>query len=68
MRPQLPLWARRQGLFFLALVGSYLPNAMFQDMSLITMVNSLLFFMAGIIVGLESWTRPAEPLPIETPS
>ena len=63
-----PPWVRRQGLLFLALLGSYLPNAMFQDMSLISMVNALLFFMGGVTVGLESWTRPCEPAQPESPS
>ena len=66
--PAAPPWVRRQGVLFLALVGSYLPNAMFQDMSLISMVNSLLFFMGGVTAGLEPWTWPAQPAPIETPS
>ena len=61
-----PSWVRRQGLLFLALIGAYLPNAMFQDMSLIVMVNSLLFFMGGVTVGLEPWTPPAELAPIAT--
>jgi O-antigen ligase len=47
-----PDWARRQGLLFLAVLGCYLPNGMFHEVSLIPMVNMLLFFMAGLTEGL----------------
>ena len=47
-----PLWARQQGLLFLAMMGSYLTNAMFHDLSIIPMVNMVLFFLAGLTSGL----------------
>ena len=47
-----PMWVRQMGLLFVALMGVYLPNAMFQDVSIIPMINMLLFFFAGAIVGL----------------
>jgi O-antigen ligase len=47
-----PLWARQQGLLFLAFLGGYLPNAMFHDLSIIPMVNMLLFFLAGLTEAL----------------
>ena len=47
-----PLWVRQMGLLFLATVGAYLPNGMFHDVSLVAMVNMLLFFFGGTVVGL----------------
>ena len=47
-----PDWARQQAVLFLALMGSYFANAMFQDVSIISMANMLLFFMAGVTTGL----------------
>ncbi|MGA2619114.1 MAG: O-antigen ligase family protein [Thermoguttaceae bacterium] len=60
-----PPWARRQGLLWLALLGMYLPCAMFQDASLIPMVNMLLFFVAGVTMGLarQAWPEVAEVRP-----
>ncbi|MGH7137958.1 MAG: hypothetical protein ACREHD_19590, partial [Pirellulales bacterium] len=43
-----PLWARQFGLLFLASFGSYFANAMFQDLTIIPMVNMVLFFLAGL--------------------
>lgn len=47
-----PDWARRQGLFFLAFLGAYLPNGMFQDVSQIAIVHLFLFFQAGLTMNL----------------
>lgn len=47
-----PLWARQFGLLFLATFGSYLSNAMFQDLAIIPMINMLFFFLAGLVAGL----------------
>lgn len=49
-----PLWARSQSLVFLAMLGSYLANANFQDVSLMPMANTLLFFTAGVTAGLRA--------------
>jgi O-antigen ligase len=46
-----PDWIRYQGLFCLAFLGAYLPNAMFQDVSQIAMVNMFLFFVAGLTMN-----------------
>jgi O-antigen ligase len=43
-----PLWARQQGLFFLALLSAYLANGMFHQIALVPMSNILLFFAAGM--------------------
>lgn len=51
-RQSAPLWARQQGLLFLGLVANYAINAMFHDVSIIAMVNMLLFFCAGVVTGL----------------
>lgn len=55
---QAPLWARQQGLLFLALMATYLVNAMFHDVSRIPAVNMLLFFMAGVTAGLRPQLPP----------
>lgn len=47
-----PPWVRQLGLLFLATVGAYLPNGMFHDVSIVAMVNMLLFFLGGTVVGL----------------
>jgi O-antigen ligase len=64
-----PLWARQQGLLFLAMLGSYFTNAMFHDLSIIPMVNMFLFFMAGLTSNL-SWraqsAAAARPAPAAT--
>jgi O-antigen ligase len=43
-----PLWARQQGLFFLAVLSAYLVNGMFHHIALVPMSNLLLFFVAGM--------------------
>lgn len=43
---------RRCGLVFLAFIGVWLPNAMFQDVSLIPMINMVLFALAGLTMNL----------------
>ena len=53
------MWLRSIGLLFLALVGIYLPNSMFHDLSIIAMVNMVLFFFAGTIMGLTPSTVAA---------
>ena len=45
---EMPLTVRQIGLLQLAAMGCYFPNAMFQDCSIIPMVNMLLFFVAGL--------------------
>jgi O-antigen ligase len=49
-----PVWVRQLALVFLATIGAYLPNGMFHDVSIIAMVNMLLFFLAGTVVGLST--------------
>lgn len=71
-----PLWKRQVGLLFLAAIGVYLPNGMFHDVSIIAMVNMLLFFLAGATMALvpndrrrgaarsaelRLWNEPREP-------
>lgn len=57
-RSSRPLWARRMGLLFLATFGSYVCNAMFQDLAIMPMVNMVLFSLAGITAAL----RPIQPI------
>ncbi|HEY5312286.1 MAG TPA: O-antigen ligase family protein [Pirellulales bacterium] len=50
-----PAWVRAEALLFLAALAAYGANAMFQDVTLIPMVNMLLFFMAGLTEGLRRY-------------
>jgi O-antigen ligase len=47
-----PTGFRQLGLLFMAFVGVWFPNAMFQDVSLIPMVNMLLLFLAGLTLSV----------------
>jgi O-antigen ligase len=47
-----PLWAQQTGLLLLALLATYLPNAMFHDVTLTPMVTMLLFTLAGATESL----------------
>jgi O-antigen ligase len=49
-----PLAARQHGLLFLAVLAAYLANAMFHQIAYIPMSNVLLFFLAGVVAGMES--------------
>lgn len=51
-----PLWVRQQGLLFLAMLASFLVNGMFHDLTLMPMLNMLLFFLAGVTMGLQPST------------
>lgn len=44
----LPLWQRQFGMFSLLMVAAYFPNGMFHEMSVIPMLNMLMFFVAGL--------------------
>lgn len=46
-----PIWERQQGLFSMLLLFGYLPNGMFHELSLIPMLNMLVFFFAGLARG-----------------
>lgn len=46
-----PLYARQCGLLMLATIGVYLPNGMFQDVSMMPMFTLLLYFVAGLAIG-----------------
>ena len=56
-----PAWARGLALLLLVLVANYVANGMFHDISLIPMVNALLFFLAGIVAGLRGYVSPTLP-------
>ncbi|HRX78122.1 MAG: O-antigen ligase family protein [Planctomycetaceae bacterium] len=49
---QAPRWARQLAVFLLALLAAYSFNGMFHDVSVISMSNMLLFFVAGVCQGL----------------
>jgi len=44
----LPLWQRQFGMFSVLMVAAYFPNGMFHEMSVIPMLNMLMFFVAGL--------------------
>ncbi len=68
-RRDLPLWMRQCGLMMLATIGVYLPNGMFQDVSVMSMFNALLFFVAALTSGLAAMTQNAvQPLRLWSPS
>lgn len=50
--PDTPLYARQMGLLLLAALGTYVTNGMFQDTSIITMANMILFYLAGVARAL----------------
>jgi len=50
--PHAPFGARQAALLFLACAANYLVNGMFHDVAIIPMVNMVLFFLAGMTVGL----------------
>lgn len=55
---QSPPWARSQGLIFLGTLAAYLPNALFHDVSHTNYVQLLLYFVAGLTVGLRPLAGP----------
>ena len=61
---ELPFWPRYFGLLSLALLSCDMLNGMFHDVSIIPMVNMLLFFLAGItnniVSGQWQFDREAE--------
>jgi O-antigen ligase len=48
----LPLAARQCGLLLIATIAIYLPNGLFHETSLASMINMVLFFLAGMTTGL----------------
>ena len=54
-----PLWARQIGLLFLAFMGTWVANAMFHNVLIISMVNMVMFFLAGSVMALAArWQGP----------
>lgn len=51
------LWQRQAGLVFLAAMAAYLPNAIFQDTTIIPMANMLMFFLAALVVNIRTPTN-----------
>ncbi len=47
-----PLWIRQYALLFLAFFINYFVNGMFHDVTLIPMINMLLYFLAGALVAM----------------
>jgi O-antigen ligase len=47
-----PPWMRCQSLFFLGVLGLYIPQALFHEVSYLNMVHMLLFCLAGFSTGL----------------
>jgi hypothetical protein len=55
-----PIWARQQAFMFLAWMGNFVVNGMLHDPSVIPGINMVLFFMAGLTVGLRLPARPIQ--------
>ncbi len=55
-----PLWAREQGMLLLVVLGAYLINGMFHDVSVVPMANMTLFFVAGATAGVRTLTNRPE--------
>ena len=47
-----PLWMRQYGLLFLAFFTNYFVNGMFHDVTLIPMMNMILYFLSGAVVAI----------------
>lgn len=68
-----PAWVRSQGLFALGMIGIYLPNAVFHELSYMNLVHTLFFFAMGLAAGAQGETASvaaagsvaAEPHPFE---
>jgi O-antigen ligase len=61
-RVDAPLELRQTGPVFLFCVASYLANGMFQDVSIIPMVNALLFYVAGLLMSASLKTAVVYPV------
>jgi len=53
----LPNWVRAQGVLLLGVLGIYVCQAAFHEMSYTPIDNALVFFLAGITVGLKTATE-----------
>ncbi|HPP54286.1 MAG TPA: O-antigen ligase family protein, partial [Thermoguttaceae bacterium] len=51
--PQAAPWAKAQGLFLLAVLAVYIPQALFHEMSYLPTDQALVFFLAGLTIGLQ---------------
>jgi len=58
--PDVPLYARQQGLLMLIALIAYFVNGMFHEVSVIPMMNMTLFFLAGVTEGLRGLTQEAK--------
>ena len=51
--PLTPAWVRPQAVLFLVVLANYVTSGMFQDTSIVSMANMVLFFMAGVTSGVK---------------
>ncbi|HLA83934.1 MAG TPA: O-antigen ligase family protein [Thermoguttaceae bacterium] len=70
-----PPWARRQAVLFLGVLGLYVCQLMFHELSYSTIDNCLVFVLAGATTGIgPAWStaaasaRAAEPEPVFAPT
>lgn len=56
-----PPWARQYAVLFLAGLANYLVNGMFHDVSIMPMIHMVLFFLAGIMVGVRQTVAGGRP-------
>lgn len=78
--PSVPDWARSQAVLMLGVMGVYLSQLLFHDLTYTPMDNSLMYLLAGLATALqfnrnersvydERWTFvPADQMQIETPT
>ncbi|MCS7306654.1 MAG: O-antigen ligase family protein [Thermoguttaceae bacterium] len=57
-------WAKAQGLLMLAVLAVYLPQALFHEMSYLPSDQTLIFFLAGLTIGLERTVARSLPGPL----
>ncbi|MBN2473653.1 MAG: O-antigen ligase family protein [Pirellulales bacterium] len=62
----LPPWARAQGILLLGVLGVYLCQTAFHEMSYTPIDNALVFFLAGLTVGLRAAPATADVPAAET--
>jgi O-antigen ligase len=62
----LPDWARAQGVLTVGALGVYVCQALFHELSYLPMDNTLMFFLAGITMGLQSQKTVIQKIISET--
>jgi O-antigen ligase len=64
---RLPDWARSQGLIMMGLMAAYIPNALFQPLGHMNVVQMTFFFVAGMNAALVGMLQTTEAAPQTRP-